>query len=251
MRFCGLALIVVALQPLSLPTSRAANDTRAVREAVERSTLNQPSTKPFHLKAALTPRSERDQNSGRTGEVEIWWESPTRWKREVRCADFHQIAVVSGTREWQKNDGDYFPEWLREAAVELVEPVPDLAATLEQVRGAEVRTIFGVTHYSWMTMSTNGFVQKAIGAGIDVNTKTGLLVGGSGFGWSGWFSDYQDFHNRAVARTVDVGSVTAKVVTLEDLKEVPAGLFDPEPAADDANLIQTVIVEEPPLRKIG
>ena len=32
-------------------------------------------TKPFHLKAVLAPSFERDKDSGRTGEVEIWWQS--------------------------------------------------------------------------------------------------------------------------------------------------------------------------------
>src|SRR4029077_10293645 len=101
-----------------------ADDVGAVKKAVERSTLNQPGTKPFHLKAALAPSRERDKDSGRSGEVEIWWASPTQWKHEVRSPEFHQIDIVNGSHEWQKSDGEYFPEWLREVAVALIEPVP-------------------------------------------------------------------------------------------------------------------------------
>ncbi len=115
---------------------------------MERSTLNQAGTKPFHLKAVLAPSLDRDRASNRTGEVEIWWASPTQWRREVRSPEFHQIAIKNVGREWQKNEGDFFPEWLRETTVALIEPVPSLDQVLQQVKEAEVRRLMGTTHYS-------------------------------------------------------------------------------------------------------
>ena len=82
-----------------------------VRKTIERCTLSQPGTKPFHLKATIAPSFDRDKDSGRTGEVEIWWVSPDRWKREVRSPEFHQVEVLNGGKDWQKNEGEYFPEW--------------------------------------------------------------------------------------------------------------------------------------------
>jgi hypothetical protein len=38
--------------------------------------------------------------------------------------EFHQILIRNNGREWQKNEGEYFPEWLREVAAALVEPIP-------------------------------------------------------------------------------------------------------------------------------
>lgn len=89
---------------------RGENLVKEVKKAIERSTLDQSGTKPFHLRATLAPSFERDKNSGRTGDVEIWWASPTQWKRDVRSPEFHQIEIVNGARDWQKNEGDYFPE---------------------------------------------------------------------------------------------------------------------------------------------
>jgi hypothetical protein len=230
---------------------RADDSERVVKKAVERSTLNQAGTKPFHLKAVLAPSFERDRGSNRTGEVEIWWASPTQWKREVRSPEFHQIAILNGGREWQKNEGNYFPEWLRETSVALIEPVPFLHQVLEQVKEADVKGLMGTTHFSWAEVSTDGNVKKGMGAGISVATSTGLLEGGSGLGWSAYYKDYKSFHGRMVARTVSVGSpeVTAKVTTLEDLRDIPPGLFDPESTGDDAALLRTVVVEETLLRK--
>ena len=242
--------IVLAIA-LGLPRAVRTDDSKIVKKAVERSTLNQPGTKPFHLKAVLAPSRERDQASHRTGEVEFWWASPTQWRREVRSPEFHQIAIVNGEREWQKYEGDYFPEWLRETSVALIEPVPSLDKVLEKVNEADVVKLFGTTHFSWMTMSTDGAVSKGMGAVVAITDSTGLLQDAGDLGWGGLFQDYKSFHGRMVARKVSVGSpeVTATITTLEDLGNVPAAFFDAGASGSDTPLLQTVLVEETTLRK--
>ncbi len=242
--------IVLAIV-LGLPRSALTNDSKIVKKAVERCTLNQAGTKPFHLKAVLAPSLERDQASHRTGEVEIWWASPTQWKREVRSPEFHQIAVENGDREWQKNEGDYFPEWLRETSVALIEPVPSLDKVLEKVNEADVVKLFGTTQFRWTTTSTDGTVSKGMGAVVAITDSTGLLQNAGDLGWGGLFHEYKSFHGRMVARKVSVGSpeVTATVTTLEDLGRVPAAFFDAGASGGDTPLLQTVLVEETTLRK--
>jgi hypothetical protein len=237
---------------LGLTASCRADDSeKLVKKAAERSTLNQAGTKPFHLKAVLAPSFERDRGSNRTGEVEIWWASPTQWRREVRSPEFHQIAIVNGGREWQKNEGEYFPEWLRETSVALIEPVPSLDQVLQQVKDAEKKRMAGSTYFSWAMMSTDGKVEKGMGAGLAVTESTGLLFYGGGLGWGGSYKDYKNFHGRMVAQTVSVGSpeVTAKVTTLEDLRDIPPGFFDAEATGRDVSLLRTAEVEETLLRK--
>ena len=244
------AALLLASLGLSISV-RADDPEKLAKKAVERSTLNQQGTKPFHLKAVLAPSLERDRGSNRTGEVEIWWASPTQWKREVRSPEFHQIAIRSGEREWQKSEGDYFPEWLREVSVALIEPVPQLDKVLESVQDADVKRLLGSTYLSWIMISTNESVEKGMGAGIAITDNTGLLMDGYGLGWGGAYKDYKSFHNRQVARTVSVGSpeVTAKVSTLEDLRDIPPGLFDAAANGSDAPLLRTIVVDEPTLRK--
>jgi hypothetical protein len=245
-------LATLLLASLSLSTSLRADDPeKLVKKAVERSTLNQSGTKPFHLKAVLAPSLERDRGSNRTGEVEIWWASPTQWKREVRSPEFHQIAIRNGDREWQKSEGDYFPEWLREISVALIEPVPQLDKVLERVRDADEKRMMGSTYFSWMTMSSNGTVEKGMGAGIAITDKTGLLFYGGDLGWGGMFKDYENFHGRLVARTVSGGSpeVTAKFTLLEDMRDIPPGFFDADANGSDTRLLRTIAVDEPTLRK--
>jgi hypothetical protein len=250
-RWVGLLTLVLAFAGALSASDDSEKDAQTVLKAVKRSTLNQQGTKPFHLKAALAPSLERDRDSGRTGEVEIWWVSPTQYRREVRSPEFHQIDIVNGDKEWQKNEGDYFPEWLREIAVALIDPVPPLDQVLQDVKEADVKKMMGTTYYSWTITSTDGNVQTSMGASVDVTDKTGLLSYAGGFGWNGAFKDFKSFYGRMVPRTVSSGTieVTAKVITLEDLRSVPSGFFDAGASGGDSQLLRTALVEETALRK--
>jgi Gram-negative bacterial TonB protein C-terminal len=233
------------------PLVHPENLAKEVRKAVERSTLDQEGNKPFHLKAAIAPSFERDKDSGRTGEVEIWWASPTQWKRDVRSPTFHQIEIVNGSKIWQKNEGDFFPEWLRETAVELIKPVPPIDQVLEQAKNAEQRHIGPMTTLSWTTPSGTPEARNISRSWIAFQGSTGLLLYAGGLGWGGEFKDYASFHERMIAKTVNVGSpqVTAKVTILEDLGESPAGFFDPNAQGGDPRPLHTLLIDENSLRK--
>lgn len=187
--------------------SHAENLEKEIKKAVERSTLDQPSTKPFHLKATLAPSFERDRDSGRTGEVEIWWASPSKWKRELKTPGFHRVEIVDGDRRWEKNDGDFFPEWLREVALELVKPIPALDEVLEHAKTAERVQMGPTTNLNWITDTGTAEVHNIRRSWVAVQNNTSLLLYGGGFGWSGGFEDYASFHGRMVARTVTSGGL--------------------------------------------
>jgi len=246
-------LLVIGLMLLVLQasSSQAENLAKEVKTAVEKSTLDQPGTKPFHLKAELAPSFERDRNSGRTGEVDIWWISPSRWRREVKSPEFRQTEIHDRDRIWQKNEGDYFPEWLRRTAIELVNPVPQLDQVLQHLNGAEIRRIGPMTNLSWTLPSGTAEVPNVLRSSLALQNGTGLLLYASGPGWGGELKDNADFHGRKIARTVNVGSpqVTAKVIALEDIQEPPAGFFDVAQQGGDSQLLQTVYLDETLLRK--
>jgi hypothetical protein len=243
---CAAVLAMAAL-------GRADDPVELVRKAVEQSTLNQSGTRPFHLKAELAPSFARDRASKRTGDVEIWWASPTRRKSEVRSPEFHQIATVDGDKEWQKTEGEYFPEWLREASVALVDPIPseELDRFLDQVKEGDVKKLGGITNFTWEAMSTDGNVQMALYSGVSITDKTGLLASAWGLGFGGSYKDFKSFHGRAVARTVTAGSpeVTATITVLEELGDVEPNFFDTAVAGGDPAPFRTVVIDELTLRK--
>jgi hypothetical protein len=235
-----------------LPNFALAEDVAArVKKAVEHITLDQPGTKPFHLKATLAPSLARDTDSGRTGEVEVWWSSPTQWKREVRSPAFHQIEIMNGGADWQKSEGDYFPEWLREIALELIRPIPPLEEVLEEASKANVLNMGRQINIEWTTATGTAEVRNIERSGVALNATSGELLYAYGFGWGGDFKDYQNFHGRMVARTVSRGSpeVTAKVTALEDLGTVAPDFFDAEAKGGDPHPLQTLLLDEISLRK--
>jgi hypothetical protein len=245
------SVIVIAMMSTWPTFVHAENLVKEVKKAVERSTLDQPGTKPFHLKAVLSPSFDRDKVSGLAGEVEIWWASPTKWRRELRSPEFHEIEIMDAVKDQQKSEGDYFPEWLRETAVKLIRPVPPLDEVLENVKTAEVRHLMGQTNLGWITVTGTAEVRNILRSYVALRDSTGLLLYAGGFGWGGEFKDYADFHGRMVARTVNVGTpqVTAKVTVLEDLSDPPAALLDADTKGADTPPLRTVLIDEPALRK--
>lgn len=243
---------LITLAALGLQTGVLyADSVSQVKKAIERSTLNQPGTKPFHLKAAIAPSFDRDKDSGRTGEVEIWWMSPDKWRREIRSPEFHQIEIVSDGKDWQRNEGDYFPEWLREIAIELINPVPPSADMLKHIAEAERGPLPNQVSFSWTDQTGTPEVHNIQRSWLALSPATGLLSYGGGFGWDGQFKDYEKFHGLMVARTVSSGSpeVTAKLGTLEDLGAMPTGFFDPEQKTGSSGLLRTELIDEVTLRK--
>jgi hypothetical protein len=180
----------------------------------------------------------------------MWWESPTRWEREIRSPGFHQIEVSDGAHNWQKSEGEYFPQWLQQAAVELIRPVPALDEVLDQIQHSEVKKIGPMTHFSWITPSGTSEVHNILRSWLALQNSTGLLLYAGGIGWGAEFKDYADFHGRMVARTLNVGSpqVTARITTLED-SEVPASFFEVAGRDFDAHPLRTVLIDETSLRK--
>jgi hypothetical protein len=176
-------LVILTISTFSLHVA-AENMVGKVKKAVDRSTLNQPGSKPFHLKADIRPSFERDKESGRNAEVEIWWESPNKWRREIRSTDFRQIEIFNNNHDWQKNDGDFFPEWLRETAVQLINPLPSSNEVLEHVKTAESKSLFGQqTNIEWTATTGTTEVRNIQRYVVALHPSTGLLLYTYGFGW--------------------------------------------------------------------
>jgi len=248
-RLAGIAIFFALLGAM---TAQANDLTKLVKKAVEESTLNQPGTKPFHLKAEFAPSFERDNETHRTGVIEIWWESPTQWRREVRSSQFNQITVEDGEKIWQKNDGDYFPHWLSELAVAIVRPLPlPMDVLLQRVKTAEVRHIFGQTNIDWDSISGPGDARSNGKGYLALTDNTGLLSYTGGPGWNGQYHDFKDFHGRKIARTIASGflELTAKVSVLEELGPTPNGFFDANAPGGDALAIDSVYLDEAELSK--
>ncbi len=220
-----------------------------VKDAAKKSTLDQAGTHPFHLRAVLAPMAATDAASARSGEIEIWWQAVGVYRRELRSEGFHQVEVVNGGKVWQKNEGDYMPDWLDEIARTILRPVPPESAAMKGITPDKTMAMGGEIYLNWekpLPMDMQPPKES-----VDIRSATGLLAGVYGFGWEAGFQSYQDFHGRTVARKISQGSpeVTAQVVTLEDLPTVADGWFDASAPGGDSHPIALVIVEKSDLTK--
>jgi len=246
-------LVAAFIASLTIPTPVfCAEDTATrVEKGVQQSTLDQSGTAPFHLKATYAPSLERDKSSNRVGEIEIWWQSPQHWRREMHSPEFRQIQIVDGTHEWQKNEGDYLPEWLLELARAIVRPVPLTELQLaERLKTAEVRQLASQTNVDWEELQEPGDPQVTGKGHVALTDSTGRLFYSGGQGWGGLYHDFARFHGQQIARTVATGSieVTAKINVLEDLGPTPSGFFDAMAPGGDPQPIHTAVISEADLR---
>src|SRR5215469_7488951 len=81
------------LMPLTVLSAEDLSGT--VRKMVEKCTLDQEGTKPFHLKATFAPRRNSETEPDKQGEIEYWWMSPSQWHREIRSSHFNQTLIVN------------------------------------------------------------------------------------------------------------------------------------------------------------
>ena len=246
------AVLGLFLSITSASVSRAEDPSSIVKKAIEKSTLDQQGTRPFHLKATCAPTNARNNDSHRTGEIEIWWESPTKWRREVRSPEFHQIAILNGSHQWQKNEGYYFPDWLREVTLAVIHPVPlPIDVLLQRVKTAQLRHLMGQTNIDWEKTTTFDDAQSNGRGHLALMDNSGLIFYTGGPGWSGEYKNFEDFHGRMIARTVASGyiEVTAKIDTLEDLAVPANDFFDADAPGGDSQQIETVMLDEDTLRQ--
>lgn len=188
---------------------------RVLAHASSISTLTQPGVAPFHLK--LSARETRQNLPEYHGEVELWWETPEKWRREVRTAAFSQIAVRDGQGYYESNSAAYLPFWLHELIQESVDPIPLSELVREHVeltkRGcAEWQEPYpkgdgtAYVHHS-ICFNADGTVSELL------TPTVAVLLG-----------DYQQYENKEIARSITVwpggsGEIHATVDTLEPLKQ--------------------------------
>jgi hypothetical protein len=99
----------------------------AVGKALAKMSLTGEGAKPFHIRIAVS--EPENSQSPYQGSIEEWWVSPDKWRREVTAkGGMHQTIVVLDGKKTEKDEGDYFPLWLRHFVTAAFDPIPNAAA---------------------------------------------------------------------------------------------------------------------------
>src|SRR5271157_3904641 len=93
----------------------------AVSKALEKSLITGEGDRPFHIRISVSEPENRQ--SPYQGAIEEWWISKDQWRREVTGKDgMHQTIVVANGSQTEKDEGDYFPRWLRSFVTAAFDP---------------------------------------------------------------------------------------------------------------------------------
>ena len=197
---------------------------KLLEEMVHRSTLVEPGSKPFYLKATISDKD--DAKSKFNGTVEEYWLSPNKWRRIVKLRDFSQTRIVNGDMIYEENNGEYFPVHDEMLADEIVDPLPKPAVELMNqlgLMGSEPGAGQGQCMAEKYFNNAEGRETRVL---LAYDCKTGLLI----YLWSptccyGVMTDYRRFHNKMVAYATKDDPINIRIDTLRDLDAADESLF--------------------------
>jgi hypothetical protein len=168
------------------------------------------------------------------GTIEEWWASPDEWRFEATAkGGMRQTVVVAGGRRTEKDEGSYFPLWLRMFVNALDTPIPNA-----QAWSASGITIDQITMPDGRKSDACARAQSKIGTGDRATDAfTVVCFDGEGRlksyvspGTGMEFADYRGFGKKQIAHTLSSDpepgtKLVGKVQVLEELKGANDNLF--------------------------
>ncbi len=203
-------------------TYRRANR-RCRRQGTREDVVTGEGAKPFHIR--ITISEPENPQSPYQGTIEEWWVSPDKWRREVSAKDgMRQTIVTLDGKKTEKDEGDYFPLWLRDFVTATFDPIPNAAAWT----GSGI-VIEQVTMPNGDKSDACARAESKIGTGEGATDAfSNVCFDGEGrlkfFGspaYSMEFSDYRGFGKKQIARRLvsDPESGTTLVGQVNQLQD--------------------------------
>ena len=247
MRWCFAPIAILCLCVPTTTTKAQISVAEASEKALKRSQVTQPGSKPFHLVANL--REKDNPNSDYRATVEMFWASPTKWKRVITSEKFSQTRVVNGDRILEQNTGDYFPVWLNNMITSIFDPLP----MLDAIRKLD-RKISGDAPAGIKLSEACADFPARLDRWIICFQSDGLFSSVFTKGYYAAFKNYSKFGDKRVARLIEDDPepgthLETRITTLEELPKPDEKMFEiaqPTPAAEQ---IARVRVEDDFIRK--
>ena len=168
------------------------------------------------------------KEEGFSGRVEVWWVNETKYRLEVRSPKFSQVKVENGQHVSEKNNGDYYPRWLENFVLAILDPLP-MAKNYRGRGGAVMLRQNGGGCLS-RDDRPGGITDQMTRGNICFRGDEPLLSSVLVFNVSMEFDDWQKFGKKKIAQTykTDVLSyepVIGHLTRLEKLKHPDEAMF--------------------------
>ncbi|HEV2463860.1 MAG TPA: hypothetical protein VGT04_08650 [Acidobacteriaceae bacterium] len=195
----------------------------ALANVLSKASLLGGDAKPFHVRVVVSEPENSD--SPYQGTIEEWWVSPNQWRREVTSKNgMRQTIVVVDGKKTERDEGDYFPLWLRNFVNAVFDPVPNAraweasGASIEQLTLPNGAKSFACTRAKSKIGSGERATDAFSSLCFDEQGRLNLVVSPR---YSMEFHDYRGFGKKQVAREYvddpEPGTrLVGKVVQLED-----------------------------------
>jgi hypothetical protein len=236
-----LALVMVApllfarpVESSAPPAERGDNVNAALDQALKTFSLTFDG-KPFH--AVMEIETAGEPYSGR---IEVWWVKASKYRLAITSPKFSQVKTVNGDQVQEKNDGDFYPRWLENFVLAILDPLP----MAENLRG---RDDVGAPRAEPTEGSEYCFIRDGRHGGVVDEMSFGQVCfwgrerdvdRAYGFSYTMIFSNWKKFEAKRVPRTyqtkvLDEDPVVAQLTVLEELKQPDETMFtidSPTPA---------------------
>jgi hypothetical protein len=226
--------------PPGFPSGERVDADAALDRALKTSSLTKDGN-PFHAVVEIGKPGE--EYSGR---VEVWWSAPEVYKLQISSAKFSQQKVVHRGKVWEKDDGDYYPRWLENFVLAVLDPLP-VESNFRAHGGAVIvgdritRSCLqrddrpgGITdQMTWGEVCFTGAEPKLLSV-----LATNLNIE---------YDDWKGFGTKKIARTIKTDvegfeEIVGRVTTLEELKPADSAMFEVEDVTPPEQRIATKYV---------
>jgi hypothetical protein len=216
---------------------------QAIDRALKSSSLTTEDS-PFH--AVLQISQPGDAGSPYAGTIEVYWAGPSRYRVNVVSKTFNQTRIVNGTDVEERNMGDFYPAWLRNYELAILDPLP----MAHDFVGRNAPVMLG-QNISQSCVNrddrTNGITDQTTWAQICFQGQEPRIKYAMDFTYFMEFGDYKSFGKKLVARSYTTYTdgnekVIGQLKELEPLNSNDDNLFQVSNPTPVTQQIQTVFV---------
>ena len=180
--------------------------------------------KPFHAVMVIG-----EAGSEYSGKLEVFWVDESKYRMTLTSPKFSQQKIVNRGRVSEKNQGDYYPRWLENFVIAILDPVP----MAENFRGRGGSVVLSPN-------TTNSCLRRDDRPGGITDQMTWGMICFSGseprlesvlaMNIGMQFTDWKNFEKKKIARryqtnVLDYKPVVGYLTTLEEIKQPEESMF--------------------------